>query len=392
MPTAAESAALVAAGVTDPAVQRYAAWRRSLLLVALGPTLLVLVLAVLDAVDGGMDELSLVGIGIEGAWLVAVSATAAACLSGLRAWKRPGTSSRLLLTAWAVTFVTPIVYALLPADLLLRVHVTSKGAAGTELVDKFDELMELAFELAFSGGTFLLLLPAVLSVIPGAVNGCLRIKSLLPAAQLPGWLLVFVAPLILLFWVVILVVANAALQSPLLVLGVVFWAGSPTLYALRRRVFVQSQLTAQDAAKIAGVKRLVGLLSLTGAALIVASTMTSKTAGLTLLGADPETAVTTKLDELGETSDDVSLDDVSRILEQSKSFAYVFDLSSWQLLVDLLAKLLVVTAVFGDLVLRATLAAWRNDRSLRAHAGASDYDASAAAADAALAPGAPPAA
>ena len=183
------------------------------------------------------------------------------------------------------------------------------------------------------------------------------------------------------------VVVKAALQSPMLVLGVVFWAGSPTLYARRRRVFVQSQLTAQDAAKIAGVKRWVGLLSLTGAALIVASTMTSKTAGLTLLGADPETAVTTKLDELGETSDDVS-----RILEQSKSFAYVFDLSSWQLLVDLLAKLLVVTAVFGDLVLRATLAAWRNDRSLRAHAGASDYDASAAAAEAALAPGAPPAA
>ena len=57
---------------------------------------------------------------------------------------------------------------------------------------------------------------------------------------------------------------------------------------------------------------------------------------------------------------------VQTALAESKSFVYAFDLSSWRMVVDFLAKLLVVTAVFADLVLRATVTAWRNDRSLRA--------------------------
>jgi hypothetical protein len=83
----------------------------------------------------------------------------------------------------------------------------------------------------------------------------------------------------------------------------------------------------------------------------------------------------------------VSLEDVQTSLAASKSFLYAFDLSSYRLIVDVLAKLLVVTAVFSDLVLRATLAAWRNDRSLRTVTGGAGFDASAAALGAALSPG-----
>ena len=384
-----ELAALVAAGVTDPAVQHYAAWRRSLLLVAIGPTVAVFLLAMLDAAAGGMRELSFVGVGLEAGWLLATAGLAVACARGIRAWTRPGTSSRLLRTGWAAVFVIPIVYALLPAGLLLRVHAHASETTGGVAADGFEALLEATFEFALSGGTFLLLLPAVLSIIPGAVNGCLRVKSVLPAAQLPGWLLVFVAPLILLFWLVILVVANQALQSPLLVLGFVLWAGSPIWYAFRARVFVQPQVTAQGAAQIARAKRIVTLISLAGVALVVVSTITSKVAGLTMLGMDPEAAVSRKLEELGKKADFVRLDEVHDALAHSKSFGYVFDLSSWQLVVDILAKLLVATAVFADLVLRATLVAWRNDRSLRARPEATAYDASASAAVAALATTAP---
>ena len=387
-PSASESAALTAAGVSDPVVQRYAVWRRSLLRVALGPTLIVFLLQVLDAIDGGMDELSILGVALEVAWLLAMAGLTLACLKGSRSWTRPGSSSTLLRGAWLAAFLFPILSALLPEGLLYDVQALSK-ATGADEMDKFETLLDIAFGLALSGGTFLLLLPAVLSVIPGAVNGCLRIKSLLPAAQLPGWLLVCSAPVFLLSWVVILALANHVFQSPLLVLGVTLWAGSPIWYALRGRVFVQSQLSQDDARKIAGVKRVVALLALTGIASILTFTLTAKVAGLTVLGMDPEAAVSTKIDELSEASDDVSLAAVGEALDDSKSFVYAYDLSSWQLIIDFLAKLLLATAVFADLVLRATLAGWRNERTLRARAEASGFDASAAAASSALWPATP---
>ena len=402
-PTANEAAALAAAGVTDPAVQRYAVWRRSLLLVAAVPTLIAFVLAVLDAADQDFGELTILGTGLEVLWLLATAGLPASCVAGLKSWTRPGASSLLLRAAWAVTFILPFVYALLPVSAIFHVHPIEPAVAhpaigaaaealgipsaiGEERAEKLASLQQMAIEFVLSGGAYLLLLPAVLSLIPGAVNGCLRIKSLLPAAQLPGWLLVCAAPIFLLFWLVILVIVNHAARSPLLVLGVTLWAGSPIWYALRGRVFVQSQISEADAAKIARVKRATGAIALAGIALMVAFVATAKVAGLHVVGLDREASLSTKLDELSSQDEEVSLDDVRTAFEESKSFLYALDLSSFRLVVDFLAKLLLVTAVFADLVLRATLSAWRNDRSLRSRAESSAYDASAAAAVAALSP------
>src|SRR5947207_13667884 len=58
LPSPAESAALVAMGVSDPAVQRYAAWRRSLLVVAGVPTLAAFVLAAFDVFERDLGELT----------------------------------------------------------------------------------------------------------------------------------------------------------------------------------------------------------------------------------------------------------------------------------------------------------------------------------------------
>jgi hypothetical protein len=70
---------------------------------------------------------------------------------------------------------------------------------------------------------------------------------------------------------------------------------------------------------------------------------------------------------------------------------YALDTGTFRFVIDLLAKLLLVTAVFADLILRATSSAWRNDRALRGRPEASAYDASAAAAGAALGTGGEPA-
>jgi hypothetical protein len=215
----------------------------------------------------------------------------------------------------------------------------------------------------------------VLAVLPGAVNGSLRVKSLLPGSQIPGWLLVFAAPVFLLVWTVLLVVLNQPVQSPLLVLGVLLWAGAPALYALRSGLFVRSQWSEQDVARIATVKRTAGLVAISGLALMVAAAFTAKVAGLTMLGADEELALATRLDEVEDASEEDALDVFEDALGTSESFAYALDLSSWQLVLDVLAKLLLATAVFADFVLRAALAAWRNELETRGRTEAGVQDA-----------------
>ena len=369
VPSRAEAAALAAAGIDHPAARRYAAWRRSLLLVSAAATLAAFALAVADTVDGGLGEYTRLGVSLELAWLAAAGLLPTAALVGAVRWTRPGAAAGPLLAAWAAAFLIPFVYALLPAGWLYRVQTTAPAAVGA--TDAAWE--ELAVEFVLAGGGYLLLLPAVLSLIPGAVNGCLRVKALVPAAQLPGWLLVCAAPAFLLFWLVILVVVNHAARSPLLVAGVLLWAGSPALYSVFGRVFVRPQLTAGDVARIGRVKRAVGLTALLGVGLLAGFAATAKVAGLRVVGFDRAAAVSTKMDALGE-DDEAGLDEVRAALAGSKSLLYAFDLSSFRLVVDFLAKLLVATAVFADLVLRATLAAWRTDRGRAAGDDAAGYD------------------
>ena len=417
VPSAGELVALEAAGVRDPAVQRYAAWRRSLLLVAIVPTTLAFLLAVWDTADGGFGEYAPLGVGLELAWLVASLGLAVACAIGVAFWTKPGSTSALLVIAWATTFLLPFAYALLPATALYHVHEIDAAAIAKlkspptqkadpakvvkakdeededepdpplspEALEKAEAVEALAVEFVLSGTSYLLLLPAVLSLIPGVVNGCLRIKSLLPAAQLPGWFLVCAAPAFLLFWMVLLCLANHAARSPILVGGVLLWAGAPLWYAIRGRVFVRSQIGKTEAARVGGVKRLVGITTLLGLVLMLTFALTTKVVGLNLVGLDRAKAVSTKIEILSE-DDEISLEDVQTALAESKSFVFAFDLSSWRFVVDFLAKFLVVLAVFADLVLRATLASWANDRAFRAGSGASAYDAAAAAAVAAFEP------
>lgn len=128
------------------------------------------------------------------------------------------------------------------------------------------------------------------------------------------------------------------------------------------------------------------MTALAGILLMGVFITTKEVVGLKVLGFDQATAMSTQLQTLGGQDDEVSLEDVQSAYEHSHSVLYALDVSSWRMIVDTLAKLLLITAIFADLILRATLTGWRNDRALRASAGAGAFDASAAAADAALAP------
>jgi hypothetical protein len=58
--------------------------------------------------------------------------------------------------------------------------------------------------------TVALLLPAVLSLVPGLVKGCLLVNTLVPQSLLPGWLIVMAAPLYGLFLLAIFASSQCA--------------------------------------------------------------------------------------------------------------------------------------------------------------------------------------
>jgi hypothetical protein len=395
VPSPKEVAALTAAGIVDPAAQRYAAWRRSLLLVAFVPTFVAAVFGLLNVLESDFGGATTLGMVLELAWLAAVVTLPIACLLGTRKWTRPSTGSALLLWAWAAAFLAPFVQALMPAEWLEHVldpelpavaaGVAETAAQTTERLhlEKLEALSDLALNFVISAPAYILLLPTIMSLIPGAMNGCLRIKSVLPAASLPGWLLVCASPLFLLFWLILLLMANEAAQSGLLVFGVLVWAGSPIVYALAGRVFVRSQISEADAAKIGRVKRVVGLVGLCGIAILATFALRGEILGLRVIGFEAETAMSTRLDALME-DESVSGEDVAEAFASAQSLTYGADPSYGWLILDVLSKLLIATAVFGHLVLGATLTAWRNDKDHRGRPESAAYDASAAALSRAL--------
>jgi hypothetical protein len=401
LPSAAESSALGEAGITEPTAQRYAVWRRSLLLVALVPTLLVAGLALWDLAEAELEGVRALGLALEAAWLVVLVVLPLALLRGIIRWRRPEAGARLLFAAWLAAFLLPVLTALIPEEALSHIDpveaspiatavVEATGAVlGEDLTDvdvegKTAAVQELTLKLVVSSGAFLMLLPALISLIPGAINACLRVKTLLPGAQLPGWLLTAVAPMFLLFWLVMLVLVNPAVQGPWLVLGLVLWAGSPFLYTLRGRDVVHAQPGSEGIARVARVKRTVTVVALAGIACLVTFLLTTKVVGLSVLGEDPERAFDTRVEEGRDEDGVLGWEAVREAYEDSEALVFALDPGWLQLLLDILAKLLISTAVFAGLVLRATLAAWKDEGALRREPGVAEHDQAAAATLAAL--------
>jgi hypothetical protein len=190
-----EQARLTQRGLTDPTWQRYAVWRRSLLLLVVAPTLLSAALATADTLTEGTDGLSRVGrlltlLSTLFLWAMPVSAFAAAHF-----WDRLKWSHRLLLVGWGLAFLPPFLLALVPMDWWFELTGTPEEQAGQRFgLALLDILQGLYF--------YCTLMPAAVSLLPVAwgraaassmskgqlapssMRGSLRTR---PAAAPAGW-------------------------------------------------------------------------------------------------------------------------------------------------------------------------------------------------------------
>ena len=109
------------------------------------------------------------------------------------------------------------------------------------------------------------LLPTVLSLVPGVQRACLRVKTLVPESMLPGWFLVAAAPFYALFLLVIFIAINQITSEPLLLISMLLLAGAPFIYVFRADVFTRPLMTEADYLRMRRVQQVVsGATALAG--------------------------------------------------------------------------------------------------------------------------------
>ncbi len=191
-----ERAALGRAGITDPVMVGYLAWRRSVLF---GFAAFLVPLIILRAVEV-FDKSNLPAYFSEGAGtvqglnIVALIVDAGFC--GLCFWQWTKWTDyrqqrRLLTFGWLAFFFVPFVLYLYP---LRTTMANGDGKDGVGL------------GMVFTVQTLLVLAPRALALLPGVMRSSLVTKYLFPNSPAPGWVLVAVAPLFGLFTLVVLVV------------------------------------------------------------------------------------------------------------------------------------------------------------------------------------------
>jgi len=382
-PTARENARLDAAGVHQPALRSYLAWRRGLILFTLFATLLstglstwrdltqpddrpdpigalseTLDSAAHDAISPTDEEEEQEEDGIPPAaeqeesgkkvttlgqiadfiQLAAMYSLQGAAIAVLLVWSRWRLSFLIMAGAFIFSFVAPLLIGFCPWSWWGEEEVVYS------LEDQpLEYFLATAEGLKEASAYLLMLLPTVLSLVPAVQRACVRVKMLLPQSMLPGWFLVMASPFYSLFLLVIFVALDQVNSSPLLVGGLFLFLAAPLIYPLRSHYYTRPLLTDDDFQRVRNVQRLVGLMTAAAGACFLLYLGTQKILGVRLLGLDPKQALIVPLDlvEFG---------------------------------LEVLSRSMFVTALGADLFMRMNLAAWQNARAFAESGQAENYD------------------
>jgi len=352
--TPRETRKLSARGV-EPRLQPLFAWRRSCMLVALPFLLVGVVLSFIEAKDRPSPTSFATGdsggyTSFGKLWSYAPSVgllfAPIGVLAVLFTWTEIRRTSWALTACWALSILIPLAAALVPLHYVVDLHALSSGLGSGDLGGLGDlgggddgsgglgglgglggagggDTVGNAFVLATRIGLAInfatILLPVVVSVPGGVVKGAARIKSMFPAASLPGWFLVAVAPFYSLFMVVVFVLLDQLIGNALLVLGVALLAFTPWLYVIYRKVYTRRLSGAEARVELSRASRVGGYVLVAGVIVVGIFLMTAEVAGTKVLGSHSDSAIFTYL-QVGRTLTEV----IGRALTTTVVFSMIF--------------------------------------------------------------------
>ena len=331
-----EDTALIANGVDEANARRYLVWRRSVLFVVVIPTLVAAVLKTIGTITGGFDGLSGVGILVGLAELLPLYLIALTAWLAAKCWDQHRRSRTVLMRGWLVAFLTPLLLALIPVG--WRIDTSSLSVSDMAQFNMGASLLGAML-------VYVTLMPAVLSLIPGVLRACLRIKALIPEAVLPGLFLVAATPLYVLLFLVIFTTINQAAGNFWLISGVLALVGAPLFYMLNGRIFTRPLRTPEEVAKIGSVQNLVLVVAGAGLALIAVYAFTAEIFGRSLIGIDPQT-----------------------------SAIRPWDPNLLQFPLEYIVRSLFTTVLVADLFMMMNLQLWKHTKEFQATPEAASYD------------------
>lgn len=208
--TPAEQKALLASTppVTDPHMQAFLAWRRSILFLVAVALIPLAGLRLWDAMkDDWPDELRFIA-------LIPACAEIFLCVIcwwQLKNWAHWRKQRRSLFRAWLLFMAAPFLVFLVPMDGIIEGIVRDQSLAAGVAMDAMEgnAVMQSAvvgLKAAIAIMALLTLAPKAVSLLAGTVRAGLVTKMLFPGTAGPGWLVVLSAPIYTLFVFVLLIV------------------------------------------------------------------------------------------------------------------------------------------------------------------------------------------
>lgn len=258
-------------------------------------------------------------------------------LAALIAGDRLKISFRLLSAGFLFGFLVPMLVAVCPWS-WFGVEEQHYSLA-KEPVLYFKDMAE---GLKEGLGYLVMLLPTVLSLVPGVLKGCLRVKRLLPPSLLPGWFIVMAAPLYGLFLLVIFIAVDQVTAEPLILGGMALLVLAHFVYAFRAEAFTAPLLEEKDFKRLGNALLMVLVITLAAGGLLLTFLLTREVMGVHVFGTDPK-----------------------------KSLMQPLDLVEYGL--EFVARSMFVTALSVDLFMRMNLTLWSHIRTLAATPDALEY-------------------
>jgi hypothetical protein len=283
-----------------------------------------------------MGNYSAFGVMLEIVRVAALFALPITAYLAAKAWDRHKQSRNILIRGWLVAFATPLILGLFPFAWRIDTSSADPSAAG-----------QMAALLGFVGAVtvYITLMPAVLSLIPGILRACLRVKALLPESILPGWFLVASTPLYILLFLVVFSTVNQIAGNFLLIAAVIALLGAPILYMVNAATFTRPLHSQEDIAKIGSIQNTVGLVILAGVALLFIYAFTADIFGKSLIGTSERT-----------------------------SLIRPWDPNLIQFPIEYFVRSLFTTVLVADLFMIMNLSVWQNTKAFAASPQAGVYD------------------
>jgi hypothetical protein len=339
----------------DLVLGRHLAWRRSVLVLVIAVTALTAAIDTATKLVGGpqtsfnfvlrldLDEVPAqqTWFGDLGdlLWMLSFYAMPVTALLALVLWARPRASRRVLLAGWCASFLVPVAIALTPWS-WWTVEPPPPATDAARLARQSARIVE---GLVWANYYVLVLSPSVLALVPGLLRACVRVKRLLPESALPGWFLVAAAPFNSLLVLVMAVALAQVAPSPLLVVGMLLWLAAPLAYLARAGTFTRPLCSQEDLRGLARVQAVAWVLIIASSVCLITYAASWQAFGLRLVGLQPRTS-----------------------LVRPWAVARYF--------LDFFGRSMFVTVLGADLLLRATLSAWRHEREFLQADRAKEYD------------------